>query len=74
MLHGAQNAARKVVDGIHYLADTISSVSAKPTKMLSDWMTDRIAPEYWVPNADITVTIYIYLTNFFVPGTSPQIL
>lgn len=52
-LQGAQNAARKLVDGIHYIADSISSVGSGPTKMLSDWMADKIAPEYWVPNAQI---------------------
>lgn len=53
-LQGAQNAARKLVDGMHYIADSISSVGSGPTKMLSDWMADRIAPEYWVPNTQIT--------------------
>ncbi|KAK3093425.1 hypothetical protein FSP39_015565 [Pinctada imbricata] len=54
MLQGTSNAARKVIDGIHYITDSITSVGSKPTKMISDWMTDRIAPEYWVPNSQIT--------------------
>lgn len=57
MLQGTHNAARKVIDGFHYIADSITSVGSKPTKMISDWMNDRIAPEYWVPNSQISVSV-----------------
>lgn len=57
MLQGTNNAARKVIDGFHYIADSITSVGSKPTKMISDWMNDRIAPEYWVPNSQISVSL-----------------
>ncbi|XP_029642742.1 zinc finger FYVE domain-containing protein 1 [Octopus sinensis] len=50
-MQGAHNAARKLLDGLHYVADTVTSVGAKPTKVLADWMTDQIAPSYWIPNA-----------------------
>lgn len=53
-LQGTSNAARKVIDGMQYIADSVTSVSQKPTKMISDWMTDKIAPSYWVPNSQIT--------------------
>ena len=53
-LQGTSNAARKVIDGMQYIADSVTSVSQKPTKMISDWMTDKIAPDYWVPNSQIT--------------------
>lgn len=52
-LIGTHNAARKLIDGISYVADSISSVSSKPTKVMTDWMADQIAPAYWVPNAKI---------------------
>ncbi|ESO95488.1 hypothetical protein LOTGIDRAFT_117073 [Lottia gigantea] len=52
-LEGNHNAARKVLDGFHYVADTISTISAKPTKNLMEWTADQIAPEYWVPNSQI---------------------
>jgi len=55
-LQGTSNAARKVIDGMQYIADSVTSVSQKPTKMISDWMTDKIAPDYWVPNSQITVS------------------
>lgn len=52
-LQGTHNAARKVLDSFHYMRDTISSISAKPTKMLAEWTADQIAPAYWVPNSQI---------------------
>lgn len=63
-MQGAHNAARKLLDGLHYVADTVTSVGAKPTKVLADWMTDQIAPSYWIPNALIAVsslTIFIFI-------------
>ena len=54
-LHGTHNAARKVIESVSYVAGTISSVSAKPAKLLSEWTADQIAPAYWVPNSQITV-------------------
>ena len=56
MLQGTHNAARRLLDGIHYMSDTLASVSAKPTKAVTHWVTDQIAPPYWVPNAKITVS------------------
>ncbi|KAL4238677.1 Zinc finger FYVE domain-containing protein 1 [Mactra antiquata] len=52
-LIGTHNAARKLIDGISYVAESIGTVSAKPTKVMTDWMTDQIAPSYWVPNSKI---------------------
>ncbi|GFO27427.1 Zinc finger fyve domain-containing protein 1 [Plakobranchus ocellatus] len=52
-LDSTHNAAWKVLEGFHYVADTISSVSAKPTKYLSEWTADQINPSYWVPNSEI---------------------
>ena len=57
ILQGTHNAARKLVDGISYVADTVSWVGAKPTKMVTQWMTDQIAPPYWKPNSLISVCI-----------------
>jgi zinc finger FYVE domain-containing protein 1 len=56
VLQGTHNAARRIVDGIHYVSDAIAYVGAKPTKVMTNWMTDQIAPSYWVPNADIKGT------------------
>ncbi|KAL8583835.1 hypothetical protein ACOMHN_040304 [Nucella lapillus] len=53
-LQGTHNAARKLVDSLSYVADTISSVSAKPAKIIGECLADQIAPSYWVPNSQIT--------------------
>lgn len=56
MLFGVYNSAQKVVDGVSVITDAVSSVSAPPAKMLTDWVNDRfIAPSYWRPNSEITV-------------------
>ena len=60
-LDGTHNAARKVLDSFHYLADTISSVSYGPSKVLGEWTADQINPSYWVPNSDIIVSCYLIL-------------
>ncbi|CAL1541626.1 unnamed protein product [Lymnaea stagnalis] len=52
-LDGTHNAAQKVLDGFHYVANTISSVGARPTKYLAEWTADQINPSYWVPNSEI---------------------
>lgn len=55
VLHGSHNAARRFLDGINYVSESIVGVSAKPTKFVSSWVTDKIAPSYWIPNAQIKV-------------------
>ncbi|KAL5009073.1 hypothetical protein ScPMuIL_014654 [Solemya velum] len=54
VLQGSHNAAWKIIDGIKYVSESLNSVSSGPAKMISDWMTDQIAPPYWVPNSQIT--------------------
>ncbi|XP_071787643.1 zinc finger FYVE domain-containing protein 1-like [Asterias amurensis] len=53
VLQGTHNAARRVVDGLSSVIQTVGSVSARPTQMVTQWMTDQIAPAYWRPNAEI---------------------
>ncbi|CAN7999614.1 unnamed protein product, partial [Ixodes hexagonus] len=47
------NTAQRVIDGLQVITETVSSISAGPTRTLSDWVTDQIAPLYWVPNYKI---------------------
>lgn len=59
-LHGTTNthSAQVILDGISYLSDTLTSVSAQPTKSLSSWVADKIVnPAYWKPNSEIIVRI-----------------
>ena len=60
MLVGTHNAARHLLDSLNYATDTIGSISAKPAKIVGNWVTDQIAPTYWVPNAQITVSCITY--------------
>ncbi|XP_008191766.2 zinc finger FYVE domain-containing protein 1 isoform X2 [Tribolium castaneum] len=52
-LLGSQNSAQKVLDGVTSISNVVASVGSQPTKMISDWVTDQIAPGYWRPNNEI---------------------
>jgi len=52
-MQAAQNAAQRVLDSVNYLTETVTSIGAKPTKMVSEWVADQIAPNYWIPNSMI---------------------
>ncbi|KAL7295622.1 hypothetical protein TKK_0010985 [Trichogramma kaykai] len=49
----SQNTAQRVVDGVSYITEAVTSVSLQPTKALTAWVTDQIAPTYWKPNNEI---------------------
>jgi len=51
----SMNPARKVLDGVTYLSETVASVSYEPSRLLSSWVADQFAPKYWKPNAEIKV-------------------
>lgn len=53
-LQGTHNAARKLLDGVNCISSTVSAISTAPSKSVSGWVADRIAPSYWRPNADIS--------------------
>ena len=53
-LQGTHNAARRLLDGVSSLSDTVTTLSTAPSRNVSGWMADRIAPAYWRPNAEIT--------------------
>ncbi|OXU20485.1 hypothetical protein TSAR_001428 [Trichomalopsis sarcophagae] len=48
-----QNTAQRVVDGVSYLTEAVTSVSLQPTKALTAWVADQVAPAYWRPNNEI---------------------
>lgn len=58
---GSQNSAQKVLDGVTSITNVVASVGSQPTKMISDWVTDQIAPSYWRPNNEILVSLMICL-------------
>ncbi|XP_042911990.1 zinc finger FYVE domain-containing protein 1 isoform X5 [Parasteatoda tepidariorum] len=49
-----QNTAQYVIDNITTVSEIVSNIGAKPTKVLSSWVADQIAPSYWIPNSRIT--------------------
>ncbi|XP_065159950.1 zinc finger FYVE domain-containing protein 1-like isoform X3 [Atheta coriaria] len=51
---GTNNSAQRVVDGVTMITDAVGSVMSQPTKVVSNWVTDIIAPSYWRPNNEIT--------------------
>ena len=57
------------------LAYTITNASAKPAKAVSNWVTDKVAPSYWVPNFQILVSIVYIFENtayYFGPQVYPR--
>lgn len=60
-----QNSAQRVLDGVSYITDVVVSASATPTKALGSWVTDQIAPKYWKPNSEITVSENLFILFFF---------
>ncbi|XP_050469652.1 zinc finger FYVE domain-containing protein 1-like isoform X1 [Bombus huntii] len=49
----SQNTAQKVIDSVSYLTEAVTNVSLQPTKVLSAWVADQVAPTYWRPNNEI---------------------
>ncbi|KAG7198693.1 hypothetical protein KM043_001690 [Ampulex compressa] len=48
-----QNTAQRVIDGVSYITEAVTNVSLQPTKALSAWAADQVAPAYWRPNSEI---------------------
>ncbi|XP_060712149.1 zinc finger FYVE domain-containing protein 1 [Hemiscyllium ocellatum] len=48
------NGAQRVLDGVSFMIQSVSEYSARPSKAISSWLTDRVAPDYWRPNTQIT--------------------
>uniref|UniRef100_I3KIM9 Si:ch211-11n16.2 n=1 Tax=Oreochromis niloticus TaxID=8128 RepID=I3KIM9_ORENI len=49
-----QNAAQRVLDGMNYVIQSVSEYGTGPTKAVTGWITDQVAPPYWRPNTEIT--------------------
>lgn len=54
-----------VIDGVSYLSETVYSISAQPSKVVTDWVADWAAPSYWKPNAEVIVSFnYMEIKTF----------
>lgn len=51
-----QNAAQRVLDGMNFVIQSVSEYSTGPTKAVTAWLTDQVAPPYWRPNTEIIVS------------------
>jgi hypothetical protein len=40
---------------VTYISEAVASVGSPPTRIISSWVADQIAPKYWRPNHDIKV-------------------
>ncbi|KAI4557115.1 hypothetical protein MJT46_013794 [Ovis ammon polii x Ovis aries] len=47
------NAAQRLLDRMNFMAQSVSELSLGPTKAVTSWLTDQIAPPYWKPNFQI---------------------
>lgn len=48
-----QNVAQKMIDGVSYISEVVANASLQPTKTITSWVADQVAPNYWRPNNDI---------------------
>ncbi|XP_078062701.1 zinc finger FYVE domain-containing protein 1-like isoform X2 [Mustelus asterias] len=48
------NGAQRVLDGVNSMIQSVTEYGAGPTKVITAWLTDQVAPEYWRPNSQIT--------------------
>ncbi|XP_073247617.1 zinc finger FYVE domain-containing protein 1-like [Porites lutea] len=48
------NAARRLLDNVSYVTDAFSSLSTPSSRALTNWITDQVAPDYWIPNSEIS--------------------
>lgn len=52
---------RKALDVVSNLSETVAKVTS-PTQQ---FLADRVAPDYWVPNAEIIVSYSYYYIDYF---------
>ncbi|KAJ6635745.1 Zinc finger FYVE domain-containing protein 1 [Pseudolycoriella hygida] len=60
---GPTHSAQIALDGMNYLSETVTRLSAQPLKAVTDFVADRTAPSYWRPNCDIIIC-FACKTNF----------
>lgn len=60
---GPTHSAQMVIDGVNYLSETVYSISAQPSKALTEWVADwAVNPSYWKPNAEIIVSAFFFFS------------
>lgn len=49
------HGSRRLLEGVEAVVSAIGKVTIVPSKVVSGWVTDQIAPTYWTPNSQIKV-------------------
>ena len=49
------HTGRRVLDGLNTIKTTVGTFGEAPTKYMKDWISEAIAPTYWIPNTEIKV-------------------
>lgn len=49
------HSSRRLLEGVEAVVSAIGNVTSVPSKVVSGWVTDQIAPSYWTPNSQIKV-------------------
>ncbi|XP_067831032.1 zinc finger FYVE domain-containing protein 1 isoform X2 [Heptranchias perlo] len=53
-LNDNSNGAQRVLDSVNCMIQSVTEYSTGPTKAVTSWLTDQVAPAYWTPNSQIT--------------------
>jgi len=51
------HSSRRLLEGVEAVVSVIGNVASVPSKVVSGWVTDQIAPSYWTPNSQIKVML-----------------
>ena len=51
------HTARRFLDHINYVDDAVSSLSTPSSQAVTNWITDRVAPDEWVAISEIPVSL-----------------
>ncbi|KAG5447571.1 Zinc finger FYVE domain-containing protein 1 [Clonorchis sinensis] len=53
ILQGIHTFSQVLVDGVNSVTKHITGLAAPPARFIGDYLADSMAPDYWVPNANI---------------------
>lgn len=54
-IQGIAHPAQIVLDTVSTITKQVKSVSAQPSRVVTDWVVNQLNPAYWKPNEEITV-------------------
>ena len=60
------HSSRRLLEGVEAVVSAIGNVTSVPSKVVSGWVTDQIAPSYWTPNSQIKVNTSLAYLDYDV--------